>query len=193
MNRVPFNNRSGLSLLELLVALAIMAVIATGLSRSLGLGVRVWESSQSIQEREEPLILRSQLRDWLEQALPPNRLVPFDNSFIGTTTGFSFLTLAETPFAANTAALRIEVTSADRLLILRVSYLDDMEIVIRSEERILTHFETPPEFSFYSTEADKEGWQSSWDSELLLPELVKIEFPTFVPQWPEFTVAPLLH
>lgn len=184
-----FKPNSGLSLLELLVALAIMAVIGAGLAQSFGLGIRVWETSRSIQAQQEPLILRTTLRDWIEQTTPPNRLLPHDNTFTGDQNGFAFLTLATTPFEAEAAALRVNVQGSESGLDMTLTYLNDSGDGIRTETRHLS--DGLPVFSYYSQAVDVDDWLESWTSESTLPSLIRIEIQT--PNWPEFTVTPMLR
>lgn len=187
MNRMKPNG--GLSLLELLVALAIMAVIGAGLAQSFGLGIRVWETSRSIQTQQEPLILRTTLRDWIEQMTPPNRLLPQDNTFTGDQNGFAFLTLAATPFEAQAAALRINVWGSNAGLDMTLTYLDDNGDGIRSETRHLS--DGQPVFSYYSQTPNMDDWLEIWTSKSIIPSLIRIEIQTS--DWPEFTVAPMLR
>lgn len=187
MNR--FKPNSGLSLLELLVALAIMAVIGAGLAQSFGLGIRVWETSRTIQTQQEPLILRTTLRDWIEQMTPPNRLLPQDNSFVGDQNGFAFPTLAATPFEGQAAALRVNAQGSEAGLDMMLMYLDDSGGAIRSETRHLS--DGAPTFSYYSQAPDTDDWQEKWISESTSPSLIRIEIQTS--DWPEFIIAPMLR
>ncbi len=184
---MTFHHDEGLSLLELLIALALMAIIAAGLSQSLGLGIRVWETSQRIDEPEEALILRARLRGWIERAEPPNRLLPFDNEFTADQDGFSFLTLAPTPHMPEAAAMRVSITRSPDGLIMMLTYLDDFGEPLETDTRKLS--ESEPLFSYFD---DAEpGWVPEWQEKSYLPALVKIEVDS--DDWPEFTVSPLLR
>ncbi|MEE9455327.1 MAG: prepilin-type N-terminal cleavage/methylation domain-containing protein [Paracoccaceae bacterium] len=184
-----FRSDSGLTLLELLVALAIMAIIAAGLAQTLGQGIRVWEASKTVQSRQEPIILRTHLRNWVEQAVAPNRLLPHDNSFSGNNMGFSFLTLHRTPYNALAAAQRIRVYATIDKLFVTIAYLDDAGDQISNETRQLS--DSTAIFSYFIRTSEGGEWTPKWSDEPTLPDLIRIE--SLDPNWPEFTVAPLLR
>jgi len=190
MNRAQrFRPDSGLTLLELLVALAIMAVIAAGLAQTFGQGLRIWETSKTIQTRQEPIILRTLLRNWIEQAVAPNRLLPHDNSFTGSNIGFSFLTLHSTPYNTLAAAQKISVFATGESLKVTIAYLDDAGNQISIETRQLS--DNTAIFSYFMKTSEGGEWVSKWADKSILPDLIRIE--SLDQNWPEFTVAPLLR
>lgn len=180
------NSRSGFSILELLIALALMGLIAGGLASTMGLGARVWERSQTLQNNEVPAALRILLRNWVIQMTPPKRTLPFDHPFVGTPNRFSFTTLAELPSSPDVAALYIKVHTDINGLQMTIEYLDDGGSVKRSEERPLNDAEMI--FSYYARGTDL--WLTEWSDDRHLPDLVRIESKSVNPYWPEFTVAP---
>ncbi|MEQ6204729.1 prepilin-type N-terminal cleavage/methylation domain-containing protein [Sulfitobacter sp. HNIBRBA2951] len=182
------NSRSGLSLFELLVALALLAMIATGLAGALGLAVSVWDRSATISASAEEIALRSRLRIWTRQAIPPSRLTPIPAQFVGHTDGFSFFTLSETPFAPDAAALRVSVTTSGTQILMTAQSIDDEGAEVSRVEGILATG-ISPRLSYYSDTASPPGWQDTWEDTSRLPTLVRIEAPDgSAPDWPDFVV-----
>ncbi|WP_208353094.1 hypothetical protein [Pseudaestuariivita rosea] len=180
------SSRSGLSVLELLMSLALLALIAGGLASAMGLGIRLYDRSTQISEHSDELTLRTRLRDWLATATPETQLVRFPTKFQGRMDGFSFVTLKPTPFAPDAAALRISVLFQDNVLTMSAEALDDENQTIQVfSAPLLTSTETVG-FSYYDRE---EGvWHGDWTSPAL-PALVRIEAETgTTPEWPAFTV-----
>lgn len=188
MTRVG-NNRSGFSILELLVALALLALIAGGLASTLGVSARVWEQSVVMQQGNNAIILRTQLRRWLTQATPPHRQMSFDHPFIGTSREFSFVTLAILPTAPDAAAMKVSVQSHSGALMLSVFYLDDDGNSFRQADYPLSDGEA--QFTYYDRSSDL--WFASWANHEDLPDLIKIETLHPNPDWPEFSVAPIFR
>jgi len=181
-------SRSGLSLFELLVALALLALIATGLAGALGMAVNVWDRSANLVASAEEVALRSRLRIWLRNATPPTRLTPFPAKFIGSPDGLSFVTLSDTPFSPEAAALRVTVTASGRSLSLTAQSIDDEGATISNIEGILAE-DISPRFSYYAPDTDPPDWQDTWENTAHLPALVRIEAPEgSVPEWPDFVV-----
>ena len=188
------SSRAGLSLLELLVALALLALIATGIAGAFGLGNQLWNRAETLGQFRQEVALRGQLRHFLRQTLPPNRLSPFQARFDGRVDQFSFVTLAETPFAPDTAALRITVAAQEESLVLITSFLDDDSAVIRSLTDVLAAKATDIRFSYYAGEGDAAEWRDLWTDDVTLPRLIRIEVAKgSMPPWPEFTVRPRLQ
>ena len=110
--------RAGLSVLELLVALALLALIAGGLAGGMGLGLRLFERARALEALAPELALRTQLRAWLAAALPPDRIEGMPTPFEGRPDGMGFHTARPTPFAPEAALLRVEVRVEDDALVL---------------------------------------------------------------------------
>ena len=187
------NARSGLSLFELLVALALLALITAGLAGALGMAVRVWDRAAGLYALSEEIALRGRLRSWLEQATPPTRLTPFPAGLTGSADGLSFVTLAETPFAPDAAALRVTVSREGDRLTLLAETLDD-------EGTTLSRIEGPlargiaPRFAYYDDMAQPPAWRDSWENTDTLPALVRITAEEgSTPDWPDFVVRPVLR
>lgn len=185
------NPRAGLSVLELLVALALVGLIAVGLAGTLGFGARVWDRASSLQGSEEPLILRARLRQWLSEAVPPRRILRVPTEFEGNPNGFAFTTLAETPHEPDAAAMRIAVGPDEQRLVLSIQYLDDMGAVQKSERRKLATNVRDVRFAYAMFDSDAGLiWQDTWGTgDAALPLVVRIRTAEgATPPWPEFSV-----
>jgi len=183
------SSRSGLSILELLVSLALLALIAGGLAGSLNLGLRLFERSDSLSETTDPLAIRARLRGFLSQAIPPSKLMPFPIAFSGTDTEFEFTSLRSTPFAPDAAALQIQVTRIGKDLMARFSTLAHDGKKTDSFLEKLTTLNGNYRISYYSSNDPEAGWQPVWTNSARLPDLVRIIVDEGSrPEWPEFTV-----
>lgn len=188
-----FTSQSGLSLFELLIALALLAFISAALASSFSLGSRLFVKSTQIAALSDELALRSRLRGWLSAATPPSLLTKFGLEFEGQSDLLSFATLTPTPFAPDAAGLTISVTiSGDTLSLTAIAFDDDGE-EISSYSGLLAENATQVKFSYYAAEEKELGWQKSWTSASNLPDLVRIEVGEgSKPDWPEFTVRLLM-
>lgn len=188
------NLRSGLSLFELLISLALLALLSVGLAAALNVGVQLYARTTSIDDSSEEIALRSRLRHWLTLATPPNVLAPFAPGLVGTSSEFEFVTLAETAFAPEAAGLRVSVTTETGRLKLVVMTLDDHGEALRSYENTLARDASGARFTYFNMQDDPPAWGDTWDDTTRLPDLVRIEIDAgSTPQWPEFTVRPSLR
>jgi len=183
------SSRSGLSILELLVSLALLALIAGGLASSLTLGLRLFERSDTLAETSDTLAVRARLRVYLSQATPPSRLMPIPIAFTGSETEFEFTALNATPFAPEAAALRIRVGRAGNSLEARFITLDHDGNSLNTWLQDLAELNGGLAISYYSANDPDAGWQGTWTNSARLPDLVRIEMDKgSIPEWPEFTV-----
>ena len=184
-----WQDERGLSLMELLVALALVAVISGALATTTNFGVQLLNRTQSIQEASPQIALRSRLRHWLIAATPPTRLAEFPTDLSGTATQVSFTTTTPTPFAPNSAALRITINATGDELQLTIEEMGDIGDVLETHHRVLSAGLTNGKISYYSNEADPAGWQDTWDNPAHLPSLIRVTGDEgSTPSWPEFTV-----
>ncbi|WP_108813225.1 prepilin-type N-terminal cleavage/methylation domain-containing protein [Loktanella sp. Alg231-35] len=184
-----WHGRSGMTLMELLVALVLVAVIATGLASSTSLGIQVLDRTRNLEETSAEIALRLRLRHWLRTATSPATVTDHGTGIVGDATGIQFTTLAPAPFAPQSAALRMTVNISAQAIILRIEELDDDGGVIATHDRTLATGISGAEISYYSNEPDAVGWRDHWDNPNRLPLLIRIiadEGST--PAWPEFTV-----
>lgn len=192
LSRRISNGRAGLSLLELLVSLSLLALIAAGLAGAFGVGTQVFDRAQSLNSHQGEIAARRQLRAALMQALPPNRITPFPNSFVGAPDRLAFVTMAEAPFSTDAAALTYSVQWNGTALLLDVAAIDDEGAVINGWQHVLASDVSNVTFRFLNTEGDSPVWQPTWADQPGLPALVQITGEGGAPAWVEFTVAPRL-
>jgi prepilin-type N-terminal cleavage/methylation domain-containing protein len=186
-------SRSGLSLFELLIAMALLALIAAGLSGTIGLGLRLNDRTEALAAFHEPLAARRLLRQLLQSALPPNRITPFENRFEDDPNGLSFMTLGGRSLAPDAAALKVSVRVKDQALSLLVEAVDDQGRLSPVLTKTLADAAEGTEILFFDRATDPPNWTDQWDDGDRLPALVSIRIePGSQPDWPEFTVAPLL-
>lgn len=184
--------RSGLSVLELLIALAVLALIAVGLSGAMGLGIQVWDRSRALQDTETPVILRQRLRGWIEQASPPSRLTSFATAFKGGPDTLSFVTFAETPFAPDAAALRVQVGQTDGQIVLSYQELEDDGVVLARHSFPMVQADEM-RVGYYDADDAERGWQTDWTATHKLPDLIRIEAgPQPRTDWPVLIIETLL-
>ncbi len=187
------SSRSGFSLLELFVGLALMSLIAVGLSSSFSVAVSLWKRSIAVEATGHDLFLRQHLRRWIAQAARPDvRQVPqaVQNQFVGDELGFSFATRAEFPFQTEASFHRIEVLKRDgQLVLVRLGYGDD-GVELTNSSDILNDTAEDFTFSYLAKQGNELSWVSTWETESL-PVLISISSVSDR-SWPVFIARPLL-
>lgn len=188
------NPRTGLSLFELLVSLALLALLSAGLAAALNIGAQLYSRTTTLGVADEQVVLRGRLRGWLASAVPPAQLVPFPSRFIGTAEGLEFTTLAETPFAPDASGLRVSLAFDGGELRMAVRTMSDDGSTLAEFDHLLTSDTGAGSISYFDASSDPPEWRGSWQETTRLPDLVQITTdPTSRPDWPEFTVRPILR
>ncbi len=191
--RLLFTRRSGLSLFELLIALALLAFIAVALASSFSLGSRLFVKSTRIAALSDEYALRSRLRSWLSSATPPSLLAGFALNFEGQSDRLTFVTLTPTPFVPDAAGLSVSVTSTGNTLTLTATAFDDDGKELSQYTGLLADNAPNIRFSYYLSSGETPGWQNEWTETARLPDLVRITVGEgSQPEWPEFTVKLLM-
>ncbi|MFZ5963024.1 prepilin-type N-terminal cleavage/methylation domain-containing protein [Thalassococcus sp. BH17M4-6] len=179
---------AGLSLFELLVSLALLAMISAGLAGALGVTIRTHDRATAVPESNANPISKARLRRWLAQAVPPNRLASFPVTFDGAPQRLEFTTLAAKGFAPDAGALRITVTSESEALLLSVTTLDDDGAAIATLEQDIV-IGGVSEFEYFDPSDDSPGWVPIWQNKADLPAMVRITMPEARNTlWADFTV-----
>lgn len=187
-----WGRRTGLTLLELLIGLALLATILTALLAATRLGANLLDRTQSLDTEQSAIAARVRLRGWVQTAQPPNLITNIPISFEGTQDYFSFVTLSRASFATQAAAIRVSVAVETDGLGMIVQSLDDDGGVL-GEWPVLLDPSSAFTFSYWDAYSESPDWQSNWTVEERIPNLVKIEATSSdVTDWPTFTVAPAL-
>ncbi|MES0863744.1 prepilin-type N-terminal cleavage/methylation domain-containing protein [Ruegeria sp. SCPT10] len=187
------NARSGLSLLELLIALALLALIATGLSGALSFAVSVYDRARPDTFQSDQIALKTRLRSWLSNASSPSEVTPYPVSFVGTTEQLEFTTTQTKGFASEAAALRVLVENAFGDLVVTVSEMDDEGNVFSVHAGIVAVY-VDPVFSYYDHRASELVWDEDWSDPARLPDLVRIVAKNGNDQkWSTFVVKLILN
>ncbi|MEP4627163.1 MAG: hypothetical protein ABJR46_16605 [Tateyamaria sp.] len=181
--------KSGLSLFETLVSLALLSFLAVGLSASLGLGVRTLDRVRASANLSQELALRAQLRNWLATATPPQRLTRIETRLVGQPGRLEFVTFAPTGFSPEAAALSVIVEIEAGLISMTLEALDDGGTPIENSRRALASGVVNGQISYYDATAIPPSWRSEWGEANRIPSLVRIEADNgSEPEWTEFTV-----
>ncbi len=185
MTRPRRSKRAGFTLLELLVALALLAITGAGLASAMRLGTETYTRARTLGSDNGHAAARAQLRRLIERATPQTLLTPFPKEFTGTTDSLDFVTLAPLGFARDAAGLRVQVALAEGNLMATLQPFDDDGTNLRQYRATIAEGVTTASFTYFSN----GEWVESWTDSANLPDLVRIQLddPTTEP-WPEFTV-----
>ena len=196
---------SGFTLMELLVALTLLALLMTVMLGGLRLGTHVWETSNThIESGDEVSVVRNFLRQRLEEALPvsaagrnrtnrphfvgePERLQLTSSMPASLGEGLFQLQLAVNPASEDDKAGRLildwrawpEAASGDNS---QRMILDDVAGIA---------------FAYYTngTRREEGRWVRTWQDQDLLPELIRVDLffpPDDTRDWQPLIVSPMV-
>ena len=190
------NPRSGFTVLEMLVSMALMAMIAATLATTVSQGARVWERSKALPDMDSEILLRMELRDWLRHLKSPRLPLGHRQVFDGTAQTFSFLTTAylhALPLDAEAEiTIAIVETGFDTGDVkLTITGLDRARKPAFTEERVLVEGLTNPRLEYYlPTRRNVPGeWRDYWNARRDAPALVAIRSDGDQTLWPDLVVA----
>ncbi len=194
---------SGITLIEVLIALVLLGLVTTVLFTGLDLSARYWRSSESrIAATDRMRIVSGFLHREISETFPlfwqhgRNRELVFHGTdealrFIGTLPahrgggGLHVLTLRREP--TDTSG---QLVLFYRLLGTGNGPLED--VTEDDEKKVLLDDLKELEFSYYGAvqEADAPEWHDVWDSDEALPQLMKIHLGVGSPamHWPDIIV-----
>ena len=200
-------SQGGFTLLELLVAMTVLALLMSILFGGLRFGARVWETGDArAQELSELGVVHGFLRRLLAQAYPaslsdppaPKRL-----AFIGTSDGATFVGLAPAHLATGGFYLfALELADGDdgRGLVLtwQPFRAGENDLVLDDATRRKVLLEPIESASFaYLGWGSTDGapqWQDHWEDDARLPALIRLRL-TLADRpwpWPDLVVRPMI-
>lgn len=170
------NPTSGTTLLELLVSLAIMAMLAVVMTSLVSSGRKVWDRSDTLFATQEEALARVQVRRALEAMPIPKPHLREVQLLKGTATELRWLVAAVSlgRDTAETLEYRVGLAASDG-----EDYLGVFERVLNSEEEMfvgrLTAQVDGVEITYYrwDVEPERREWLPVW-TDPSLPRLVKI-------------------
>ncbi len=200
--------QAGFTLLELLVALTLMALLAGLLFGGLSFGTRAWERGESeLQTLDEVQIARSVIRRQLSRAFP-SRLEVEDGeeriAFAGSRTSVWFVgpaPVASVPGALYRLGLRTDSAADGELLGMAWGSFDRSAQILGEDggdkTAILLKRVASVDFQFFGVEREgmEPRWVSDWQGLPHLPSLirVRVEFEDGDRRrWPDLVVAPMV-
>lgn len=202
-----WRREAGFTLLELLVALTLLALIVALLFGGMRFGTRAWEAANERIDRSSELqVVQSFIRSQLGQAHPV--ALSGDRSkiaFQGTPEGVTFAA----PMPAHLSlggfyllSFHAEDGAKGRRLVLSWRLFDPKDEELASgepeETTVLIDRISEVEFSYFgsSDPEDEPEWRDRWEGEESLPSLVRLRV-AFAEgderSWPDLVIAPVIE
>lgn len=176
MNTPDFKER-GFTLLELIIAFAILGVIILIIGSGLRIGVKAWEKGEEIVDETQRIrVPWERLSFELRSAYPyqTDKMADKKIAFEGKSDSLSFVTSAiETDGKGGLKWVSYYIK--DNGLMLKEKRLPDKELdEAKGKEIILDPWIKDIRFEYY--EKNKEDWETYWDSKEKgrLPEVIKV-------------------
>lgn len=205
--RRPFDRESGLTLVELLVALVLLALIATMMSGGIRFGIRAWEAADTRVEQDTRIqAVQALLRRQFNRAYPSPGTGARERGqveFEGRADGLRFVTALPahlSPGGRSVVALEGAADEAgEAALILRwrphrPGFGEESDDQDWAEEHMLIPGIEGLEFSYFGPEkpGDDPRWFDDWRERRTLPVLVRLRL-RFAEgdrrSWPELVAA----
>lgn len=186
-------NQAGISLLETMIALAMMAMIAVILSSGLGSSARVLVSSSEVTKKVEVMLARRDLRLWMEAALATPFPGQSSGDFIGTNGSLSFSFVSESGefWPGDPVEVAVQVNPNGAIELIARGSLNATH-----EQRMLSQLltQTPARLSieyFGRTKPEERlSWLDQWPMGAGVPELVRITVEGEYIHEPPLTIRP---
>lgn len=198
------NTQSGMTLIELVVALGLLALLVGSLAAALGVSARGSVAIETRAEHGEALRVAQQtLRRYLTQARPVRTLVGQREQavFAGEAEAVGFVGVMP-PWPSGGGLYRVllsvQDTDAGRALVLTrqvtVGEAASFEFGTAADQAVIISGISALRWSYYGLDpSGRQGaWRASWRGERDLPRLVRLEIvfaDPAAPAWPPMVVA----
>lgn len=170
------NPRAGVTLLELLVALWVMAAAAMILASSLGLMGRALARVSGEATDVDRISARMTLRRWLEE-------MPAGARLVGDGGSVTFFTLIDTPPLTAADLVAVRVSGEDRA-VRAVAGAIVVEMAPQGQVTGIRYFGAPGP-------ADRAEWRDNWpETATALPDLIRLDYMDGDRVMPPLTVLP---
>ena len=183
---------AGMSLLEVMVALAVMALISLILASSLGSAARVFNRGSDFSDNVDHALNRQQLRDWIERA--STRAFP-GTEYVGLSGTSDNMVVEVLPvdgffWAGAPMIATVSTTPDHQITVHAVGYATSDQS--RTIDLSLSESEAGLEISYYGslTPSTVPIWQDSWRAANGLPLLVKFTASNAAAGFPPLVIYP---
>lgn len=187
------DRRAGISLLETMIALAVMALIAGTLSVGLGGSVRVLRSSVGVSAAVDQAVARRDLRTWLEQALVHASPGQGDGGLLGESDQMRFSFVSDDgQFWAGEPVIVTVAHDSLGVVTLTTQGSADGKGREAGSVQVLAGPNSMVEIRYFGRlRPDHEMiWLDHWTPEAGLPELIRFSLSTTEANIPPLTVRP---
>lgn len=205
MNRsaaLPVERSAGFTLIELVVALALLAMMATLIVEALEFSNRSWRKVEAITSESEVVgTVQHALRLHLQQmmAIQPEDIAPSQCS--GTSDWVAFVAPApDSDVGGGTASYRlsIESTAGGKQLVMAwrpFSQTGSMQADLSESKEILLTRLADASLSYFVVTGGTSGWSTVWSGCSTPPKPVRLNVsfePASTSDWPDLVVRPRL-
>lgn len=168
--------RAGFAVMELLVAMALLAVIASFVAGSLAFGNRVWERAQSVSDNGLRLSQIAFVRQTLSQARSPTGPRSSNITLEGRRDGIGLTVLRPTQGYPADQPWRVSFARMPRTDYLTVGFSPQFVGGAAVEEREILHDLRTFSMRYYGRllDEDQPGWHQDWEDQPHLPDLIEI-------------------
>ena len=177
-----FESRTGgFSYLELLLSLALIAIMSVLISGTLDFGRRLWERSGEFSDYERMQLVRLDAKRWIESVVERKSVGEPQSLFVGTQTGLKISSAVQNAAYTGVSKIAASLTAMTENggLVLRwtITHGNTETEELNSNSAMLAADLSKIKFSYFGSQVPDQPrtWVSEWPDHSELPRLVRIE------------------